>query len=383
MKFIYLLVSFVVLTTSCMAQESYKIEGKISGLSNNDIIQLIPESHQSQKAIAETTVKDGTFSFSGVQKEPRGVFIIVKNAYGNHHFILDNSHIVLSGSVSKVSNGAGTSYKFNVTQTGSAVTEEYEQKVKPHSDLDKIYDNLNIKYADVIKKMTDARKVKNAALLKEISESEEGKEYAEAEHNFFSSVESTVKNIVMQNKDSWWGPFLMIDMMTYFQNDQKEWYNAMSTAAKNSYYGKLVKDELYPKDLTGTKVPAFKIKDGDKMIDIKDVIKGKKYTIIDFWASWCAPCRREIPNLKRLYGMYSDKGLQIVSISIDKEDAEWKKAYNEEKMPWPSYLDRTGIADLYKVKLIPTMFLIDQNGTLISDKLRGESLAEELQKLFQ
>ena len=383
MKFAYLLISLVVLTTSCMAQGSYKIEGKISGLSNGDVIQLVPESHQSQKTIAETIVKNGTFSFSGVQKEPRGVFIIVKNSYGNYHLILDNSHIILSGSVSKVSNGTQTSYKFDVTRTGSAVTDEYEQKVKAHSDLNKTYDSLNIKYADVIKKMTDARRVKNAALIKEISESEEGKEYAEAEHNFFSSVESTVKSIVMQNKDSWWGPFLMIDMMTYFQDDQKEWYNAMSPAAKNSYYGKLVKDELYPKDLTGTKVPVFKIKDGNKMIDIKDVIKGKKYTIIDFWASWCAPCRREIPNLKRLYGMYSGKGLQIVSISIDKEDAEWKKAYNEEKMPWPSYLDRTGIANLYKVKLIPTMFLIDQNGALISDKLRGESLAEELQKLFQ
>jgi thiol-disulfide isomerase/thioredoxin len=203
------------------------------------------------------------------------------------------------------------------------------------------------------------------------------------ENWFFSKVDSTFKAIVMSNKDTWWGPFLMIDMYNYLDEQAAPLYQALSQEAKDSYYGRMVKDEIYPKDLTGQAVPALNIKDGTKTISFKDLTKDKKYIIIDFWASWCVPCRKEIPNLKKLYALYANKGLQIVSISIDKDAAAWKKAFNEEKMAWPSYLDTTGIADLYKVKLIPTMFLVDNKGILISDKLRGETLANKLAELFK
>lgn len=62
--------------------------------------------------------------------------------------------------------------------------------------------------------------------------------------------------------------------------------------------------------------------------------------MIDFWASWCGPCRREIPNLKKIYEAYVDKGLEIISISIDKEDKAWQKALDEEQLPWPNLIDR-------------------------------------------
>ena len=108
-----------------------------------------------------------------------------------------------------------------------------------------------------------------------------------------------------------------------------------------------------------------------------------KFVLIDFWASWCNPCRKEIPNLKNLYKLYGDKGFQIVSISIDKKKAEWEKALEEEQLPWPNFLDETGVADLYKVRFVPTMYLIDAQGTLVGENLHGQALADKLKELFQ
>ena len=91
----------------------------------------------------------------------------------------------------------------------------------------------------------------------------------------------------------------------------------------------------------------------------------------------------KIPNLKNLYKLYGDKGFQIVSISIDKKKAEWEKALEEEQLPWPNFLDETGVADLYKVRFVPTMYLIDAQGTLVGENLRGQALADKLKELFQ
>ena len=113
-----------------------------------------------------------------------------------------------------------------------------------------------------------------------------------------------------------------------------------------------------------------------------ELCKDKKYILIDFWASWCNPCRKEIPNLKKLYAEYADKGFQIISISIDKKKADWEKALKEEQLPWPNYLDNGDIAATYKVKMIPTMYLIDTNGIMVGENLRGEALSEKLSQLM-
>ncbi len=387
LKSIYTFICLVMMiATTSFAQEgsSYKVSGTISGLPEGAVIQLVPESHKNEKPLAEVPIKEGKFEFVGTQKEPLGVYIMVKGSYGSYKFILDNSDISLMGSVKAETQNGNQSYDFeNMTTSGSNLTKLYYEKIAPHSALDGQYQAIQKNNAEVLKKIMDARKAKNETLQKELNSSEAGMKLASDEKEFFSNVEKTVNKIILDNKDSWWGPFLLVDMMSYFTPEQKSTYEQFSTEAKNSYYGKLVKDELYPKDLTGTKVPDFTVKNGNKTLALKDLIKGKKYIIIDFWASWCVPCRHEIPNLKKLYALYASKGLQIISISIDKKESDWQKAYEQEKMPWLSYLDRTGAANTYNVKLIPAMFLIDSNGTLISDKLRGETMTEKLKELFK
>ena len=111
-------------------------------------------------------------------------------------------------------------------------------------------------------------------------------------------------------------------------------------------------------------------------------LEGKKYLLIDFWASWCGPCRREIPNLKNLYKQYAEKGFQIVSISIDKNESDWQKALKEEGLEWPNFRSQE-VSDLYRVKSVPTMYLIDSKGVLVGTDLRGEALVKKLAELFQ
>ena len=113
------------------------------------------------------------------------------------------------------------------------------------------------------------------------------------------------------------------------------------------------------------------------------LVERKKYLLIDFWASWCNPCRKEIPNLKKLYAQYSEKGFEIVSISIDKKKEEWEKALKEEQLAWPNFLDETGVASLYKVRLVPTTYLIDSEGVMIGENILGEELTNRLKELLQ
>ena len=340
----------------CAMAQGYTVTGHIKGLADGDTIQLYEIGHGISKPFAETIVSHQQFQFTGTQADPRGVFLLVKDQYGSHPFILNNSQIRLEGSATcQTLDDGKRSYFFEVRTEGSPLTAEFEQKVAVRSMLDLKYQEMNERFKD------------NRDSLEKASDA------------FFQLVEQTYNKLYQENMDTWWGPFLMEYTMSYFTEQQKPLYEQMSDAAKDSYYGKMVHDELYPKDLTGEPVVPFTLSDGKTL---RDVLHGNRYVIIDFWASWCKPCRNEIPNLKRLYAVYADKGLQIVSISIDKSEAAWQKACGEEQLPWLSYLDGQGIAVAYKVQFIPAMFLVDNEGRLISDKLRGEELAEKLAELF-
>ena len=110
-----------------------------------------------------------------------------------------------------------------------------------------------------------------------------------------------------------------------------------------------------------------------------------KFLIIDFWASWCGPCRKEIPNLKEVYAAYKDKGVEILGVSIDKKEAEWLKALDEEKMDWTQiHADDEGkqLMSDFQFSGIPFIILLDENGTIRAKNLRGDNIASELDALI-
>jgi thiol-disulfide isomerase/thioredoxin len=135
----------------------------------------------------------------------------------------------------------------------------------------------------------------------------------------------------------------------------------------------------------GAIAPGFVSTDtSGKKIDLKGY-RGK-YTFVEFWASWCAPCREESPTLVRLYNEYKDKGFAILSVSIDKNTTQWKNAIRQDGYTWGNVCDLNGYggpaAALYTVTAIPDSFLLDKNGKIIAKNLRGKLLESKLAELM-
>lgn len=125
--------------------------------------------------------------------------------------------------------------------------------------------------------------------------------------------------------------------------------------------------------------------DGD-MISLND-IKGKA-TIVEFWASWCGPCRRENPNLVKVYEKYHDKGLEIIGVSLDKpgQKARWQKAIEDDNLNWHhvgslQYF-RDPVARMYDVNSIPASFILDEDGKIVAKRLRGQALEDQIASML-
>lgn len=372
--------------TSQPVVDGYVLKGHIEGLPDGTRVQLVPVSHDSELPFADTTVVNGQFVFTGKMEEPRAFHLLVKDAYGSRNLMLENTQMEVTGKlVAKKEADGGVSYNLSsLSVKGSPLSARYDSLLSARTYMDSLYALNARKFAAFDSLMQVAYVAKDQAKIQALRQSEDGKARAAADKAFFGTVDSLYRQVVMTNKDSFWGPLMMISFTSYLSEDMKPWYEALSPAAQQSYYGQKVKEELYPSGKEGTVVPDFKVKDRTgKEVSLSELRQGKKYVLIDFWASWCNPCRKEIPNLKKLYAQYSGKGFEIVSISIDQKKADWEKALKEEGLTWPNFLDETGVAALYKVKFVPTMYLITADGVMVGENLRGEALATKLKELFQ
>ena len=126
--------------------------------------------------------------------------------------------------------------------------------------------------------------------------------------------------------------------------------------------------------------------DGEE-VRLEDVLKENRYTLVEFWASWCGPCIAEIPYLKSAYANFRDRGFEILSVNLDEDSEAWKTAsVDEYDIPWINVCDGEAfdstIAKLYRVKGIPASFLIASDGRRIARHLRGESLERKLAELL-
>ncbi|MDW8289051.1 MAG: TlpA disulfide reductase family protein, partial [Flammeovirgaceae bacterium] len=111
-----------------------------------------------------------------------------------------------------------------------------------------------------------------------------------------------------------------------------------------------------------------------------------KVVLIDFWASWCGPCRRENPNVVKLYEKYKHKGFEIYGVSLDRDRKAWIEAIKEDGLPWIHVSDlkfwQSEAAKLYNISAIPTTVLLDKEGKIIAKNLRGKALEEAIEKVL-
>lgn len=164
--------------------------------------------------------------------------------------------------------------------------------------------------------------------------------------------------------------------------------NYLSPKVQKSHFGKECSKMLGKlRSITvGNVAPDFELPDstGKKKYKLSS-LRGK-YVLVDFWASWCGPCKAEIPHLKQAYMGYKNKGFEIVSVSLDSKEDAWKASLRQFQMPWLQISDVKGfnsvVNDLYHVPSIPKTLLLDKNGVIIATDLRGPMLEKKLSELL-
>ena len=150
----------------------------------------------------------------------------------------------------------------------------------------------------------------------------------------------------------------------------------------------LLKPEDSPKTaFVGQPYTDMEMADPDgKMHKISELVGDGKYVLVDFWASWCAPCRAEMPHVLEVYNQFHIKGFEVVGISFDENKEAWVKAIDQLEMPWLQISDLKGfncaVASIYQVDAIPDNILIDPQGKIIDRGLRGKALLSRLQELI-
>lgn len=198
-------------------------------------------------------------------------------------------------------------------------------------------------------------------------------------------------NFAMENIQSDLGEFVAITSFDILPAERiLELMNATRPQFKESKIGKEIVQYF---EAENSKIPGQAFKDleltnleGQK-VKLSDFAGKGKYVLVDFWASWCGPCIKEMPLLKEAYEKYKNKGLEIVGVSLDDNKEAWQKAVNKLNIVWPQMSDLKGwksdAALAYGINSIPFTLLIDKDGNIITSNLRGEELTNELNKLIK
>lgn len=199
-----------------------------------------------------------------------------------------------------------------------------------------------------------------------------------------------IQNLMKRNKDD-------IAVLMFLDNFPREKNAALHNEIVMALYAKypnhqLVKEryavETSPATATsvGAIAPDLAFPDPDGNIRKLSDLRGK-VVLLDFWASWCRPCRGENPHVVAMYQKYHDKGFEVFSVSLDRDKESWKRAIAADGLVWPNHVSdlkywSSEAARTYGVSSIPSTFLLDQNGRIIAKNLRGEALAKALQQIF-
>ena len=347
-------------------KNTYTLSGSADGIADGSKVIIYALKDNRTKVIDTLVVNRGSFSgtFSNTT-EPSMYFMVVNNSSIPYFPQSEDLN--------------ATIYKDSIQAsfvTGNIQNESYTAFAKNSRKVAKLRTDISDRYRA-------AKKVNDAALIKKLQQ----------ENVVVTKNEVAYKrNFAKENPNSIFGLLLVSEMLSQKQLNAREASDLVANFSPKIKSTSIAKEIIstaqnLKKSDVGGQAPSFSAMtpEGEKL-SLKDAMG--TYTIIDFWASWCRPCRIENPNVVRVYNKYHDKGLNIISVSLDKagQKDRWIKAIEKDKMDWfhVSNLQfwQDPIAKLYGVRSIPATFLLDKNGVIIAKNLRGKALENKVASLL-
>ncbi|WP_421938986.1 redoxin domain-containing protein [Pedobacter sp.] len=361
-------IPFIVGSLAFQMQQGYKITGKIAGADN----QVIYLSHNDgkQEIKDSATIKNGHFSFSGTVKEVQMYVLKLKGLQQQKALILENKAITISGNKDSL---------FNAKVTGSPETDTY------YGFYNGPWKAITAKAGNIYRRL-DSASQKGKIKLDPAQRKPFDDEFKALDVMNYNSIKAYVK----AHPSSVAVAAIVKDRFIDYPYPQQatEMYALFSPEVKKSFYGKAINASLAINNRTapGKLAPDFTMNDvTGKPLKLSE-LRGK-YVLVDFWASWCGPCRKENPNVVAAYKKFHDKGFEILGVSLDNKKENWLKAIQDDGLTWKHVSDLKGwsntAAAAYGVKSVPASFLLDQNGKVVAKDLRGEELTNKLSEIFK
>jgi len=352
---------------SCTSEPgSYSISGNIDVKDGLKVYRLIANANNQPKIVDSTTIGKNKFLMHGSARNPSISFIQVESLNFNLPIIVEEGKIKIkmfkdsigSSRISgTTSNEHFNDYKFE--------TKEFSQAIKQiRADIQQAAQNGN---NDFVKDLQVDYK------------------------NVQDQIYSYELDFLKRNFDSYLSVILLerfIASKVLSIPEAKEVFNKFTDRIKNSDIGIRLKNTFenpnQPVEV-GDYAPNFNAPTPEgEILYLND--KLGKITLLEFWASWCGPCRRENPNLVKIYNKFNDKGFEIVGVSLDKRKSQWIQAIADDYLTWHHVSNlqfwQDPIARLYKVRHIPASFILDEKGVIVSKNLRGHQLESKISELL-
>ena len=363
-----ILLSFLasIILISCQQRKSneFIINGKAKGIVNGKVYA----SQRINKAITivdSALITNSTFTIKGTIDLPELYYFSINDKEGYFSAFIEHNEltmVLLSDSIK------------GSTLEGSVTNDLYKDYKKTAIEFENEMRNLYYQYKDAEKEM-------NKELLAKIDTAYE--EITAKKSNF-------LKKYISDNNNSIIAPYLILRELIYYLDleELEEKVNNLDISIGESTYTKKLYDriKILRNVAIGKTAPDINLADTNGNNIALSSLKGN-IVLIDFWASWCKPCRVENPNVVKLYKKYHTLGFDVYSVSLDAKKEQWTKAIIDDKLTWNHVSELKGwtssAASLYGVNSIPHTVLLDNNGVIIAKNLRGEALEKKLDEFFK
>ncbi|MDG1761428.1 MAG: TlpA disulfide reductase family protein [Flavobacteriaceae bacterium] len=370
--FVYFLL--ITVFTQCSQSTAYKVDGTVD-MDDASQIFLIKVGEDSRPQPLDTLeVMDGKFSFSGEIDIPEMHYLFFDGQRGNLPFVLESGNITISA------------YKDSLRSSkvsGTASNKDFAAYLKGAK-----------KFGEDLSKIQ--MEMRNPAISGDSLAISDLKEQFDAMIDKLTQYEL---DFVTNESDSYISSLILERMLMNKSIEFEEaaaLYASFSDLVKKTKSAQNINNILNPeanepetpKKLgVGSIAPDFSAPNpAGQQVSLKQVASSGKITVIDFWASWCKPCRVENPAIVAMYEKFSHKGLTIIGVSLDKDANKWKEAIEDDHLTWSQVSNlkywQDPIARLYDVNSIPRTFIVDQNLTILSSGLRGAQLEEKVEELL-